>query len=188
MTVRTGLQYIVDKIDTYIPSEASSFISDDEKQEILDRNKTRVYYNALTSEPTYVNNDYVYLYYRSSFDYLEQDTSGTAYFRMYNSGGTAIGTADYSADYATGEFTFNSDTNNLPYYIDAYTYDLYAAMVEVWEVILANTSAMYDVQIEGRKYSRSQWFEHCNSMINLYKKKSLKFGNFQIPMYRGDFK
>lgn len=187
MAVRTGLQYLVDKIDSYIPSEATTFISDDEKQEILDRNRSRVVNQQLDAEPTYSNNDYTYLYY-SGPPNLEKDTSGSAYFRMYDSGGTAIGTASFTPDYALSLFTFATDQDNAARYIDAYSYDIYAAMADIWEVILANTSALYDVQIEGRRYSRSQWFDHCQGMIKLYKSKSDKYGTFQVPVYRSDFK
>lgn len=187
MTVRTGLQYLIDKIDSYIPTEASSFISDDEKQLILDRNRFRIIQHLLNKEATFSNNDYVYLYYQSDFGNLEKIDSGSAYFRIYDIGGTIVGTANYSVDYATGYITFTTDQNEAEYYIDGYSYDIYAAMSEVWEVILANTSSLYDVQIEGRKFSRSQWFKHCESMIEMYKKKSQRFGSFQIPIYRGDF-
>jgi len=188
MAVRTGLQYIVDKIDSYIPTESVSFISDDEKQEILDRNRTRITKVLLEKEPTFSNEDYIYLYYNSPFTNLEKIDSGSAFFRLYDIGGTAVGTADYSADYVNSRFTFSTDQDAANYYIDAWSYDIYAALADVWEVILANTSSLYDVQIEGRRYSRSQWFTHCNSMINLYKNKSSKYGSFSIPMYRGDFK
>ena len=187
MTVRTGLQYLVDKIDSYIPTEATAFISDDEKQEILDRNRFRVLKHLLGKEATFSNSDYIYLYYQADFQNLEQIDSGSAYFRMYDIGGTAVGTANYSADYSNGLFTFATDQNESNYYIDCYSYDIYGTMVDVWEVILANTSGMYDVQVEGRRYSRSQWFDHCNQMIELYRAKSSKYGSFQIPMYRGDF-
>lgn len=187
MAVRTGTQYLIDKIDSYIPSEAVSFITDVEKQEILDRNRTRILKHLLEAEQTYTNNDFTYLYYRSDFNNLEGDTSGSAYFRMYDSGGTAIGTANFTGNYATGEFTFNTDQDNQARYVDVYTYDLFGALSEVWEVILANTSSLYDVQVEGRKFSRSQWFTHCQQMIDMYQKKSNQFGSFQIPITRGDF-
>ena len=108
MTVRTGLQYLVDKIDSYISSEATSFISDDEKQDILNQNRKRILKHGLEAESTFVEGSHTYLYYHSYHQNLESALSGSAYFRMYDSGGTAIGTANFSADYATGDFTFST--------------------------------------------------------------------------------
>lgn len=187
MAVRTGLQYLVDKIDSYIPTEAASFITDDEKQEILERNKVRVLKHLLRKEATFAENDYIYLYYYSDFSNLEKSSSGSAYFRLYDIGGTAVGTANYTADFANGQFTFATDQNEANYYIDCYSYDIYGAMAEIWEVIKGNTSGMYDVQIEGRRFNRSQWFAHCDSMIQMYKSKSPRLGSYTIPIFRGDF-
>lgn len=183
MAVRAGMQAIVDEVELNIGN--STFLTEDQIQSILDKNKLYLKSYVLSVEPILVTQTYKYYTYQSGYPYLE---SGSGVFRLFDGTGANI-TTGFAADYISGSFVFENDQTGATRYIDAVTYDFNAAVSQCWRLIQARTAHLYDFALEDRKFTRSQWFDHCKSMAEFYGGLSTFKSTLSksIPIERGDY-
>lgn len=184
MTVRTGLQDIVDEVQLQIGN--STLLSEDNIQSILDKHKKYLKQHQLKYDPTFVTNEYKYYNYFTSYPYLE---SGSGIFRLFDSNGTNISIeTGLTINYLQGLIVFDNDQEAAIRYIDAVVYDFHAAVAECWKLIAAQTAHMYDFTVESRRYNRDQWFKHCQEMIKYHSGLTTFSSNMSksIPIIRGD--
>lgn len=183
MAIRAGMQSIVDEVQLQIGN--STLLSEEQIQSILDKYKKYLKGFLLSPDPTYVTQTYKYYVYNSQYPYLE---SGSGIFRLFDSLGANI-TTGFTTDYLLGQVVFESDQTGASRYIDGITYDFHAAVSECWRLIQAQTAHLYDFSLEDRKFSRSQWFNHCKTMAE-YHASLVTFSGSKsksIPLVRGDY-
>lgn len=183
MAVRSGMQSIIDEAQLHIGN--SALLSEDQIQSVFDKHKLNLKSYELIQTPVLVAQTYKYYVYKSNYPYLE---SGSGIFRLFDGTGTNI-TTGFTADYLLGQITFDNDQVGAARYIDAPTYDFNAAVSACWRLIQAQTAHMYDFSLEDRKFSRSQWFAHCQAMAEFYNSQSTfkSTTSKSIPIERGDY-
>lgn len=141
--------------------------TDDRAQQILDNHRIDFYQQPLMATPQQVSGVAVYTVYTGPYNNLEGTASGTVAFRLYDSAGSVI-TSGYTADMQRGVFTFTANQAGSARYIDARSYDLNGAAAEGWRQRAAEQASGYDFRVEGRQFSRAQWFAHCRQMAAMY--------------------
>lgn len=170
MAYRSGMYDLIEQL-RYMIDDADItgyVISDNRLAEILDGNRVDFYQQPLVVTPQQVAAGTVaYHVYTAAYGNLEGTASGTAAFRLYDSHGSVI-TSGYTADMQRGVFTFTADQAGSARYVDGRSYDLNAAAAEGWRQRAAKQASGYDFRVEGRQYSRAQWFAHCRQMASMY--------------------
>jgi hypothetical protein len=147
--------------------------TNDQMQDVLDQRKLEVYGELLEYERTPIGSGtYVYTRYRSRWGDLEEATSGTAYFRIFDSAGSQRGTAAYTADYLRGVFDFAADQMGTELYLIAWSYDLNGAAADLWRQRAGKVASYYDVKADGHSLSRSQWRKACIEQADAYAQQS----------------
>lgn len=172
MTARTGMGTLIARWRRMVADSAGSVWSDDEAQHILDTYRADVWAQELTPAPQHDSGTLVYRVFTAAWNNLETAASGTAAFRLYDANGSVIGTADYSADYLRGVFTFTADQKGSARYVDARAYDLEMAAADGWRELMGSKASLYKFTADGATYERNQWFDHCREMASYYDKLS----------------
>lgn len=175
MAVRTGMQDLVDRTralanagTAQYTSGTITYWSDQHIQDVLDRFYTRIIDASLTFQAENLNGTVNYLIAITGWQNLE---SGTARFVIKDGTFNTVGTANYSADYNAGVITFSSNQSGSALYLNAYSYDIYAAAVEILEGKLAYFDLWYDWSGGGQSFKRSQAIANIRSLIAVYGKK-----------------
>ena len=172
MAARSGMANLILRWRRMVNDGGTAIWDNDEAQQILDGHRRDVWRERLATVTVEEDGSTVYKTYTSKFDNLEETTGGTAVFRVYDSGGTAIGTANYTPDYERGVIQFSADQAGSAYYLDARAYDLNAAAADGWLERMANVSGYYDFSSDGQSFKRSDYFAHCQAMAAYYRGKA----------------
>ena len=191
---RTGMSDILTELR--ILSEAGTadyslagdtYWSDNQLQNILDQYRTDVVYEQLTSYPvTVAGGSLSWLDYRSSYDWLEATTGGTAILYIQDGAGTTIGTSTYTPDYIRGQFQFGSDQQGSTYYLTARSYDLSSAAAAVWRRKAAHYApTSFDFSTDNHSIKRSMVYQHCLEMAEYFEGKGAESIQ-SITMFRSD--
>lgn len=165
---RSGMVNLIITWRRMVDDTSSAVWTDDSAQEILDRNRLDFWKEELVPSPALENGETVYKKYLSGYENLEEATSGTAAWRIYDADGETIGTANYSVDYVRGIITFSADQEGSARYLDGRSYDLAGAAADAWRERAANVHSYYDFQAGENRLSRAQWFEHCMRIAQFY--------------------
>lgn len=164
MATRSGLQSLINEFGVLVSDYCNCVINAEVVQSLLDKYRTDFYGSALTPVTQTIGGSVVYKVYTSEYKNME---SGTAVFRLYDSNGESI-TDGYTVDYARGVVTFTDNQGGSARYIDGRTYDIYNAVADGWRIRAATGASGYDFKVDGRSYSKSQYFEHCAKMAEYY--------------------
>ena len=151
-----------------------TYWDDDSLQDILDGNSRLLIDSPLIWQEQNISGTTNYLIAQSLYRDFEEAESGTARWQVRDSSGSAVGTANYSADYRRGQLVFGADQGGTSYYLTAYTYDINAAAADVWRQRLANFSQWYDFSADNQNFSRSQVFSHAKDMVAFYEQQTGK--------------
>ena len=152
-------------------------ISDDRLQEILDARRLDFWQDALMPVVTQVGIGSVeYKVYQSSYRNIEGTVGTVSAYRLYDGNGSAV--TGYTFDAIGGRFDFTSNQAGSARYLDGKSYDLNGAIADGWRERASQQSNLYDFKVEGRSYSRSQWFEHCVVMAKSFDLLSTGRGTF----------
>lgn len=183
MAARSGMTDIITEWRALVGNVGTATVSDDRAQQILDNGRYDFWQESLAVQPlTIGGGSVVYKVYQSPHGNLEGTASGTVAYRLYDSIGTAW-TPD-SLDMRRGVFRFNADQVGSARYLDGRSFDLNGAAADGWRELSGLYASYYDFQQEGRRFTRSQWFDHCLQMVRFFD--SLKTAR-QIDIARGDF-
>jgi hypothetical protein len=156
------------------------FWDGDQIQRVLDRHSLDIIDYPLTAVG---HGSIVYNEYRMPFTNLEQTVGGTSVFYLSATGGSIIGTANYSVDYLNGDVDFTADTRGSTVYMTAHTYDLNAAAAEIWGMKAANVAKAFDFSTDNHSVKRSQMMKQYLDMQTFYRAQ----GGMQTgTMYRPD--
>jgi hypothetical protein len=172
MSARSGMASLITQFRRLTDDAGTAIFTDDRVQEIFDNNRFDFYQDPLTVTAQQIASGTVgYHVYTSAYNNLEGTASGTVAFRLYDSRGTVL-TTGYTADVQRGVFTFSASQAGSARYLDARAFDLYGAVAEGWRERAGLQANDYDFRVEGRQYSRSQWFKHCFDMASFYNKQA----------------
>lgn len=115
---------------------------------------------------------------------LEQSTSGTAYWQVRDSAGSAIGTASYTPNYREGLITFAADQVLDPNFtLDCRSYDMNRAAAVIWRQKAAMEYRSIDWSQAGASFRASQRRDFCLAMASDMDKKG---GVMAVRMERCD--
>jgi hypothetical protein len=146
-----------------------TYWTDDHLQDVLGRHETWVVEDMLTWIPQNIGGTANYLTAQGRYKDLEEAESGTARWQIRSSVGVAEGTANYTADYVQGRVTWSTDQGGTAYMLTGYSYDLYAAAVDVLEQTLAYSHLWYDFSADNQSFDRSQIKDNINDLIARYR-------------------
>lgn len=168
MAARAGMTNLIARWRSLVHDTGTVAFSDDRAQEILDGVRLDFYRESLTVTPQQVGSGSVgYHVYTAPYRNLEGTASGTVAFRLYDSLGTVI-TSGYTLDEQLGRFVFSASQAGSARYLDGRSYDLYGAAAAGWRELAGMRAEAYSFRVEGRAYSRSDWFKHCMTMAEYY--------------------
>lgn len=171
MTARSGMANLITRLRRMVTDPDDAVWDDDQLEDILDEHKIRVHREYLEMERTLTSTStYEYKKYHSRHGDFEE--GGTAYFQVESSGGSQRGTADYTVDYIRGLVTMTADQEGSALYLSGWSYDLNGSAAELWRERAGNVASYYDASFGDQRVSRSQWFEHCAQMAELYESRS----------------
>ena len=146
--------------------------SDDHLQDILDENRFDVNEDMVTM-PRYSGSTAEYYDYYFQSRPVERASSGSAVFHVYNSAGSAAGTANYSVNYRAGHVEFTSDQGQTRWSVRARAYDLNGAAAAVWRMKAAHYQALgFDVKTDNHDVKRSQLVDRALKMAEKYENAS----------------
>jgi hypothetical protein len=142
-----------------------TYWSDEDLQTRLDHTRTDVFRAPLTVGPVTSGGSAVYQdYYWRTGDAVEEASSGTVAWRVEDSAGSVIGTADYTVNYAARHIRFAANTAGSAYFLSYRAFDLDRAEAEVWERKAANVANRFDVSTDNHMLTRSQLQAHYLAM------------------------
>ena len=168
---RDGMSNLLARARRLVDDSGTAIWSDNQLQDILEEHKYRVQREPLGMERTLLAADnYEYRVYHSRYGNYEE--GGTAYFNVEGADGTQRGTATYTADYIRGVVTMTADQEGSALYLIGWSYDLNGAAADCWRERATKVSSYYDVQADGHRLSRSQWFKHCLDTAKMYDKQA----------------
>lgn len=176
MTARSGMTELVSRFRYGVNDSGTAYFQDDRIQQILDSHRTDFYQEPLVvSSQQIALGTVVYTVYTSHYRNIEGTASGTAVFRLYDSSGSVI-SSGYTFDAINGRFDFTADQFGSARYLNGRTYDINGAVADGWREMAGIQSGAYDFRVEGRQYTRSQWFDHCMKMAEMWESKSTGSG------------
>jgi hypothetical protein len=168
-TARAGMLDLIDEVRGLAdvgPADfkigATSYWSDSQIQQALDRHRLDIYQEELAQWPVLgTANEYEYYEYRARRGYLE---SGSAVFSVQQLNGGSAPT--YTADYTSGIITFSADTEGTAYMLSARSYDLYASAADIWRGKAAHAAKYFDFQTDNHRVSKSQLYKQFMEMAH----------------------
>lgn len=153
--------------------------SDAQLQDILDRRRTFIYREELTSRDSYNNGTLVYLEHYSQYGNLETGAN----LELEYTDGTTAGTALYTVNAVDGIFTFANSTEGTVFYLNGRSFDMNRAAADVWREKSGHYVLAYDFSTDNHSLKRSQMMAQCLSMASYYAGKA---GPGMISMERSD--
>lgn len=168
MAVRTGMANLISRWRRMVDDAGTAVWTDEQAQQILDVNREDFWWDSMTPVPEQSGGSTVYTVYLLRRQNLEELSSGSAYWRVFDGAGTTIGTAGYAVDYLTGIITFTADQMGSARFLTGRAFDLYGAAADAWRERAASKASAYNFQADGGRFDRAQWFEHCLKMAEYY--------------------
>lgn len=193
MTLRAGMANLVKRTRALADAGTAEYTvgedcywADVHIQNILDSNRSLIIDSPLTWRPQSIGGSTVtYQIAQAGYRDFEEAASGTARWIVRDATGAEIGTANYTADYRSGQLNFTADQGGTAYYLTAYTYDVYAAAADLWGERLAHFADWYRFAADNQEFDRGQAFEHACKMEELLRGKA---GQNDLSGTSGDVK
>lgn len=189
MTVRTNMSELITKLRLYANAGVSdytiattSYWTDQQLQDELDRTKQIANYQTMQAIPTYgVGGAVTYTEYQTGLIGWEKVPT------IQNEGGTVLTAGTATGNYAfndnIGVITFVGDTSGKTRYITGNIYNVELAAARIWEQKAAYYATQFDFSTDNHTIKRSPLADQCKKMAQFYYGKS---GISQIEMVRSD--
>ncbi len=163
MTARDGMANLIQRVREGANADTDEFTlgggtywTDEHIQARLDRQRHDIYRETISPTPTYENNQVRYLDYYWRWGNVEEAASGSAEWLLQDVNGSAVGTGSYSIDYDAKRISFPTTTNGFQYFLTYRTFNVNAAIAEVWDIKASNVSSRFDVKTDNHDLKRSQ--------------------------------
>lgn len=141
---------------------------DDHIYDVMDLYRADYQFVQMQAAPEQIAGSVIYKDYYLPNQNWEEATSGSAYWLVTDTIGSAIGTADYSVDYVKGVVRFNNDQAGSARMFTGKSYDLNSAAADIWRQKAANAALYFNFSTDRQSFSRSQFFDHCMAMASHY--------------------
>lgn len=146
-----------------------NFWSDDELQRVLDRHRRDFFHEDVVPAEEYSGSTAIYKTYYSARKNVETTDGGTAVFYLEDGTGTKAGTANYTADYANGVFTFTADQKGTAYYATGREYDVNGAAADIWRMKAAQAAAgAFNWSSDNHSIHRKDVIDNYRSLAEYY--------------------
>lgn len=198
---RTGMANLILELRLLTETSATDYTinsvqywTDDQLQRVLDRYYTLVNELPLAPVPERVGSEFVYKDYSAApYQNFEEADSGTTRWRIYNSSGTEISSANYAVEYINGLIRFTTDQDGEVYFLRGYSYDLFRAAAYVWRQkaghvsqIAATTGSIVEWESDNHRVKRNA----VSSLSQAYLDRAKEFERMSparsITKVRGD--
>lgn len=181
MIVRQGMTDLIQLLRQWGQAGVSEFTigsdtywTNKHLESVLDRNRTDIYRERLTVEPIYSGGSLIYQDYYFARGHVEQLTDGSQIFRLENSAGSIVGTADYTVEYEARHIQFDSNTENTVYYLSYRSYNVEMAAADVWQQKAASISeSAYEISTDNHTIKRKEKLASYLQMASLWRNKAL---------------
>ena len=189
MAARTTMSDLIQKLRVYTNASTSDFTvntttywSDEQLQDELDKTQKKVNYQSMQAIPTYgVGGTATYTRYQTGLADWEKTPI------IQNEGGTTLtagtATGNYSFDDNIGVVTFVDDTEGHTRYITGYVYNVEMAAAKIWDQKAALYATQFDFSTDNHSVKKSQVIMQCKDMARYYQSRA---GVFQVEMVRSD--
>ena len=196
MAARTGMTSLIQRVRDLTSTDdgdysigITAYWTDDQIQAALDRARAFVNDEQLSAVYT-VNSGGTaeYLTYESEWRNLESTTGGTLIHYIRTGTGARVGTALFTADYERGRYTFATSTGGSSLYLNARTYDVYAAAADIWRQKAAHVADRFDFTADGASFKASQLVAQYMDQARRADAKATFAGESarSVTMYRDD--
>lgn len=169
--MRTGMGHLVEVLREYCNAGTADY-SDDKLEALLDRHRTDVDRVPLDmrwdTEPTAT----IYRDYHYPYAFVETVGSGTAVWRIEDSTGALVDSAQYTVNLNARQITFVQNTGGAVYYLTCRAYDVHRAAAELWRMKKATVAAQFDVKTDNHDLKRSQLLQHYEDMARTYERQA----------------
>lgn len=182
MSARNGMTVLIAELRAMTKAGTAEYTdpitswTDEQFQSHLDKTAHHFVREILDVELQYNNSTAEYYdYYTKHHPWIERLETGsgtTAAFRIENSAGSVIGTANYTVNYDQGLITFSADQQGTAYYLTGREYDLNRAASAIWGERAAYESLRVDYEIDNHNIKASQKFSHAEKMQQHYASKA----------------
>ncbi len=177
MTVRIGMADLILQARSYAQCGSAdwttngvTYWSDQQIQDVLDRYVDFVEDEPLVWKPEMVGGGTVeYHNAQTRWRYLEQATSGSAYWGIKDGLGATEGTANYTPEYGNGRIRWSADKAGTSFYLTARSYDVHSAAADLWNQKQAYYASWYQFGGDGQTFHREQAYDHAVKMEAQYR-------------------
>ena len=165
MAVRAAMSALIDYVERLVNDESNTHHTTQQIQDALDQSRMEARYWQLTEHETKASGGTVtYKVFTHYYGYWE--SNGTLLNYNYDS------LSPSSSNWITGRWEFSTEPTR-PVYILGYTYDVYAAAIELLNVRMSALAENYDFRTEGgAEFSRSQAAIGISKLIGQYQLKT----------------
>lgn len=162
-----------------------TYFTDAHLQERLDQYRRDVKREPLEWASEYVAEGTLgyYDYYYHSGRMVEEAESGSLAWQVEDGNGSAIGTANYTANYETGQIRFDSDQGGSARYLSYSYFDYNRTAATIWRQKAANVANRFDVKTDNHDLKRSQMRMAFLQMAAVFDKQAKAR---TVTMVRGD--
>ena len=146
-----------------------NYWTDDQIQKVLDRNKLNVYHEQLVGMATYSTaGSLQWKEFYSGYGNYEETSGGTAVFVIEDGTGNAIGTSEWSVDYANGKVTFGGDQGGSIRYLTGTSYDINRAASDIWKQKAGHHAGAVNFKTDNMSINRSDLLKQDMEMATYY--------------------
>jgi hypothetical protein len=166
MAARTGMAELITELRsmadagtadyTIAATSSAVYWSDEQLQAALDKNRKDIY-TPLEYRPEQSGGSIVYFdaYYEPQ--YVERAPSGSEAWRIEDSNGSALGTANYTVNYDARHVRFTANQGGTAYYLRGRQFDMQRTAAAIWRQKAAHVSARaFDIATDNHNLKRSQ--------------------------------
>jgi len=151
----------------------ASYWDDEQLDIVLDSHREDYTFEMLNPYPvTGVGGSSLYYEYRAEQKYFETTSGGSAIFYIQDGTGATVGTANYTADYLRGVFTFAADQGGTTYYYNGRVYDLDASAAEIWRKKAGYYHNAFNFATDNHRIDREAIYKHCLEMAESFESSS----------------
>lgn len=186
MTAREGMYTLIDTLrgmaaagENDYTIGSTSYWSDEQVQQALDRHRVDVTRELLTPVEEYNGGTVVWKQYLT---WRENWESGTAFFIQDSLGNTVSGTL-YSMDYARGVVEFAASTGGSSYYVTGRTYNLNAAAADIWRKKAAHYAGQFSFSTDNMRVDKGELVKNAFHMASIF---DAMAGPVNVTIYRSD--
>lgn len=195
MAARSTMAPLITELRRRVDESGTADWSDDQLQDVLDRNRDDVRREGLRGESEYSGGSVVYFdYYWHCGPWVEHADGGTVW-RLEDSAGSAIGTALYTPEYGAKHLRFAANTGGSAYFLTYRAFDLDRAAADVWDDKAASVASRFDIKTDNHDLKRSQLAAQYRAMAADYRRRAGPRVSTRLrddmpvePRYNGPFK